>query len=178
VTDGQPGGRSRAETMRQAFDESFARRPPAHAAAVEGLLAIRVGGDPYVLRMREIAGLHAGRVVTSVPSAVPELMGLVGLRGTVIPVYDLAALLGYPKVTAARWLVVAATIPVALAFDGFDGYLPHAGTTVVVEAGADDDRPVREIVAARSLVRPILALAPVLDRIRRRVSHARLEQEP
>ena len=54
---------------------------------------------------------------------VPELVGMVGIRGTVFPVYDLGMLLGCPRAAAPRWLVVAAAGPIALAFGAFDGYL-------------------------------------------------------
>ena len=53
-----PGG---ADELRRAFDRSFAEAPGGapEADALESLLAIRVGGDPYALRLSEIAGLFA-----------------------------------------------------------------------------------------------------------------------
>jgi purine-binding chemotaxis protein CheW len=177
MSDGPLATTSRAQAMRQAFDASFAQPAQGRADAVEALLAITVGGDPYVLRLAEIAGLHASRAITTLPSPVPELAGLVGLRSALVPVYDLAALLGYPRAAAPRWLVVLAAAPVALAFEGFAGYVTAAATTVVVEASADDDEPIRDIVRARHLVRPVLGLTPVLERIRRRASRARPDKE-
>jgi purine-binding chemotaxis protein CheW len=162
--------------MAEAFDQAFARTPRSLAAAAEALLAITVGGDPYLVRIGEIAGIHAGRRITPLPTGVAELCGLVGLRGTVLPVYDLGALLGYARAAAPRWLIVLAAAPVALAFDSFDGHVKQAGAAVL-EAGAGDDRPVREIAQSMNLVRPVLALSPVLDRLRRRASHAHRDTE-
>jgi hypothetical protein len=73
---------------------------------------------------------------------------------------------------------VLAAAPVALAVERFDGYVSEAGVTSVVEAGAADERPIREIVEARGLVRPVLALSSVLERIRRRAASARPVKEP
>jgi purine-binding chemotaxis protein CheW len=177
MSGGRTGGHVLADEMRRAFDEAFARPPRARAAPSEGLLAIVVAGDRYVLRLAEIAGLHADRPITTFPSAVPEVSGLVGLRSALVPVYDLAALLGYAKAAAPRWLVVLAAAPVALAFDAFEGYVTDVDKAAVVEAAADDDRPVREIVKAGALARPVLALAPLLDRIRQRAARAHPDKE-
>ena len=84
----------RVTELRDAFDRSFAQAPSTEAAAVENLLAIRVGAHPYALRMAEVSGLFADKKVTRLPSPVSELSGIAGLRGAVLPVYDLAMLLG------------------------------------------------------------------------------------
>jgi len=44
--------------------------------------------------MAEVSGLFADKKVTRLPSPVSELSGIAGLRGAVLPVYDLAMLLG------------------------------------------------------------------------------------
>ena len=84
----------RVTELRDAFDRSFAQAPSTEAAAVENLLAIRVGAHPYALRMAEVSGLFADKKVTRLPSPVPEFSGIAGFRGVVLPVYDLAMLLG------------------------------------------------------------------------------------
>ena len=65
------------------------------------------GGAPFAFRLAEIAGVAVDRKLTSLPSPVPELLGLAGLRGRLVPVYSLTALLGgTPEGTAGRWLVL------------------------------------------------------------------------
>ncbi|HMJ13404.1 MAG TPA: chemotaxis protein CheW, partial [Polyangiaceae bacterium] len=87
----------RAE-LRRAFDQGF--REPAAASQVaehEDMLAIQVGGDAYALRLAEVMGLHSALHLTKVPSAIPEFLGLLGVRGLLAAVYDLGPLLGYPR---------------------------------------------------------------------------------
>ena len=78
-----PGGGSEAAALRQAFDLSFALPPPPPTPEVEDLLTIRLAADVYVIRLRDIAGMIAGRRVVPVPSATPDLLGLAGIRGGV-----------------------------------------------------------------------------------------------
>jgi len=117
------GTKDRVAELRDAFDQSFARAPSPDTGAVENLLAIRIGANPYALRLTDVSGLFADKKVTWLPSPAPELLGMAGIRGTVLPVYDLGMLLGCPRAAAPRWLVVVAATPVALAFEAFDGYL-------------------------------------------------------
>lgn len=168
----------RVTELREAFDRSFAQAPSTEAAAVENLLAIRVGADPYALRMTEVAGLFADKKVTQLPSSVSELSGIAGFRGAVLPVYDLAMLLGYPRAASPRWLVVIAVTPVALAFDSFDGYLNVRDAAIVPEARPEErERHVREVVQTVDFVRPLISLASVLEWIRHRASRDGLEKE-
>jgi len=120
---GQAHTNDRAAELRDAFDRVFAQAPSPEAGAMESLLTIRIGANPYALRLKEVSGLFADKKVTWLPSSAPELLGLAGIRGTVLPVYDLGRLLGCPTAGAPRWLVVIAAMPVALAFEAFDGYL-------------------------------------------------------
>jgi len=168
----------RIAELREAFDRSFAQASSSEAAAVENLLAIRVGSDPYLLRMTEVAGLFADKKVTRLPSPVSELSGIAGFRGAVLPVYDLATLLGYPRPASPRWLVVIAITPVALAFEEFDGYITHREQAIAQEpqVGARGGH-VRAVVQAGGFVRPVISLTSVLEWIRHRASPDGLKKE-
>ena len=96
-----------AAALRRLFDESFAAPAASMTQRLEDLLAIRVGTDPYALRLSEIAGLHVGVRIVPVPSPAAQLLGIVGIRGMMSPVYDLAALLRYPSGKAARQVAFA-----------------------------------------------------------------------
>ena len=162
----------RAEALREAFDRSFAQPPALEAVRTENLLAIRVVGNPYALRVAEIAGLFADKAVVPVPSAVPELLGVSGLRGAIVPVYDLAALLGYPARAEARWMVLARSREaLALAFGMFEGQLVVSLQDAISTAG---ERPrERGAVRAAGGLRPFVHLPTVLDDIHKRVEATR-----
>ncbi|MEW6283217.1 MAG: chemotaxis protein CheW, partial [Candidatus Eremiobacterota bacterium] len=87
---------TRAEEIRRAFDLAFAS--PAERAEVTtvALLAVRVGGAPYAVRLSELSAVAAKPRIAALPGGPPELAGLVSFRGGLLPVWDLAALLGHP----------------------------------------------------------------------------------
>jgi chemotaxis signal transduction protein len=129
--------------LREAFDRSFAEPARPAAAECEDLLTIRVGDDPYAVRLDAIAGVASDWSLTVLPGAPPRLLGVAAFRATVVPVYDLAALLGYHRSAGARWLVhLAGEPPVALAFDGVDGHvrLPRGSTAGVATPDPGDRR--------------------------------------
>jgi purine-binding chemotaxis protein CheW len=142
VRPGTSDPAGRLAELRQAFDRSFVERPRDEAARSEDLLAIRVGRDPYAVRVNATAGLIADRPVTPLPGSGPELSGVAGLRGSVVPVYDLATLLGLPgPPNAARWMILAAGSPLfALAFDRLDGHL-RVPLDAIAEAAVGPDGP-------------------------------------
>ncbi|MEA2749205.1 MAG: hypothetical protein QOI41_3348 [Myxococcales bacterium] len=167
----------RAAELRAAFDQSFAELPNEAIVHFEDFLAIRIGGDPFAMRLRDVAGLYADRAITSVPSPVSELVGVAGFRGGLVPVYDLRALLGYPVSEPTRWLVLVTTqldpsapaTPVALAFDHFEGHLRVSPDAIT--AGASDGRfaYVRELVSVEGGPRPIMDVGALLEAITKRV---------
>jgi purine-binding chemotaxis protein CheW len=88
------------------------------------LLVIGLADDDYAVSLDEVASLHADRKVVPVPSPRAELLGLVGVRGSVVPVYDLRQLLGYSRTATPRWLlVVRARAPFAVAFERLEAHL-------------------------------------------------------
>src|SRR4051812_39124281 len=155
----------RIERLRGDFDHSFAEPARSHAFEHVELLAIRAGDRPYALGLSQTAGLHPDRPVTPLPGPLPALLGLAGFAGTVVPVYDLAALLGHPDTTRPRWLVLAAGSPaLALAFHELDGHVRVSADTIVDESTADGGclrgmvalpggtRPIVDVPAARAAV--------------------------
>ena len=114
-----------AETLRQEFDATFARPFRSTDVDADDLLAVVVGQRPYALRVSELGGIAVGRRVTHVPSADTSLLGLVGVRGKVIPLYDLARIVGEtPCVEAPRWLALSAEQdPIALGFSDLVAHL-------------------------------------------------------
>src|ERR1700723_1814025 len=112
-----------AAMLRRAFDASFAA-PVASQSERQDFLGIRVSAERYGLRLAEIGGLHLDLRIVSVPSPAAQLLGIVGMRGTMAPIYDLAALLGLSPASGPRWIVLTkGPRTVGFAFDAFDAHL-------------------------------------------------------
>jgi chemotaxis signal transduction protein len=157
----------RAVTLRNAFDRSFADLPPFDLTLKEDLVAIRIGGDAFAIRLSEITGLYANKKVTRVPGGDPALLGIAVFRSAILAVYSIASLLGHAAKASPRWLVIAAAAPIALAFDAFEHHLRVPSETIRPREASVESRPfVGHFVPDRPLVRPILHLPSILDAIR------------
>lgn len=84
----------RLEELRRAFDDSFALPALPQDVDQEDMLGIRVGSLHFAVRVNDLAGVHACRKIVALPESVDGLLGVVGLRGRLVAVYDLAELLG------------------------------------------------------------------------------------
>ena len=150
--------------LRDLFDRSFVEPPRERVAVAEDLLAVRTGGRRYALRLAQTDGVFPERPLMPLPGPVPGLLGLAGFRRTIVPVYDLGAVLGNASQTTPRWLVlVAGAPPVAVAFDELDGHLRVPADVVVPEAEAraclsglvrlpDGPRPIVDLGAVRATI--------------------------
>ena len=171
-------GPDKVAELRRAFDQSFAEAPPLDVAALEDLLDVRFGPTAYALRVTEISGLFAGVKITPLPTAVPELLGIAGIRGSILPVYDLRVLLGYAVDARPRWLAVAAGAPVGLAFDRFEGHVRVRRDALMPQGpGETAMRHVREVVHREGLVRPVVSIPSVLEAVTSRVRRGAAEKE-
>jgi chemotaxis signal transduction protein len=172
---------SQAAELRNAFDRARASPQSARAVeGVEGLLSIRVSGDPYAIRVSEISGLANDRKVVAFPSSIHELMGLAGIRGELVSVYSLAALLGYGReADQARWLVLCRTDePVGLAFSALEGYLRVPLTQVyATEQGGAARAHVKHVVRTGDAVRAVVNIPDMLELIKSRCDKSRVSKE-
>lgn len=172
---------SKAVELRNAFDR--ARAIPSSARAVEqieGLLSIRVSGDPYAIRVSDISGLATNRKVVAFPSSIPELLGVAGVRGGLVSVYSLAELLGYGReADQARWLVLCGVEEsVGLAFSAFEGFL----TVPLTQLYATDQRDaacarVKHVLRAGELACAVVSIPDILESIKRRCDSSRPSKE-
>jgi chemotaxis signal transduction protein len=148
--------RARLLDLRQSFDRAFVEPIAEQAVETFDVLDIRVGRERFALRLSQIAALEADRTITAVPSDHPELLGIAGVRGSVVAVFDLAALLDLPRPESVRWLVLAKAAPLALAFSDFEG---QRALSPDVIARAEADRAGR----VRDLIRQDGAAVPLID---------------
>jgi chemotaxis signal transduction protein len=154
--------------LRAAFVRGFADAP-APDAPTEDLLAVRVGTAPCALPLADLRGLHHRRPIVALPGGPPGFLGIVAIRGRVVPAFDLATLVGAPAGGPAEWLAIAATEPpVGLAFAAYDGFLrlprdadAEAGAGPRVVHVGDVARDVVHLPdVLRALARPMIAGSP------------------
>lgn len=172
-----PGDRgASAAALRAAFDAAFARPAGAPERDRVALLALRVGGAGVAVRVLETAGLMAARPIVPVPSRRPELLGVSGVRGAVVPIYSLARLLGRADDGAPRWIVLASagTERVGLAVTTFERHLlvPKAELRPAAQAGTAAAHAVEALYDAGE-VRPVVSIPSLV----RAITQARSEGE-
>lgn len=177
MIDAQSRVSERAAELCRAFDRSFVETRHFETATVEDFLSVQVGGDPYALRLAEVAGLYSDKKITSLPSRVGELRGIAGFRGAMLPVYDLAALLRYPQSQAPRWLAVAGGAPVALAVEHFDGHCRVPSDSIASHQGDRSREHLHQVLRTQDFVRPIINIPSLVAAIRERAQTNGLEQE-
>ncbi|MDQ6670918.1 MAG: chemotaxis protein CheW [Chloroflexota bacterium] len=69
---------------------------PADDSRMIEVLVCRLGAEEYALELRLLHGVHAAVGLTPVPCTAPCVAGLLNLRGELLTVLDLAAVLGLP----------------------------------------------------------------------------------
>ena len=171
---------SKAAALRQAFDLSFALPPPPASQEVEDLLMLRVAGNPYAIRLRDIAGMVAGRKVVPVPAVTLDLLGLAGIRGGVVPVFGLASILGYGQAPGSpRWMILCgAEEPIALAFSDFEGYLRLPKSSLHADENLRATRQyVNQVASTEAGARAVISIPLIMATIRNRSGHNRPARE-
>ncbi len=144
----------RAAALRHAFDAAFAVPPSGTRAETEDFLAIRVADDPFAVRVSSVVRLAAAPKIVPVPSRRPAVLGVAAMRGALVSVHSLAALLGYPGDAGVhRWMALAdGGDMVGLAFHELDGFLR-------VPKGANG------AIASGGVTRPIVDMRAILETI-------------
>ena len=127
---------SRAAELQRAFDQTFAEPRASLAQDHEDLIQVRVTHDSYAQRLSEVLGLYVDQTIVPLPSAAPGLLGISGVRGRLVVVYDLGTLLTQAPAGRRRFMVVLQAAPdVALAFDVFEGHLRVARHDILEAVG-------------------------------------------
>jgi chemotaxis signal transduction protein len=172
-----PSTTSKASELRDAFDRACAQPLAAQAVEqTENLIAIRVSEGACAIRASEITGVAKDRKIVALPSTVPELLGIAGVRGTLYAVYSLAAILGYaPEAEQPRWLALCGSEePFALAFAGFEGYLRlPIGQLYTAELKDATHSYVKHVLRSAGVVRPVVSIPLIRETIQTRCSHIR-----
>lgn len=164
------GTASRSKTLadlRREFDGTFAV-PLRVAGGRESLIALRVAGEGLAVRTMQIAGLAKRRPIVSVPSSVPGLLGIMGLRGTLLPVYDLAALLGLRAAAGGSWLMLAnPESPIGLLFDEFEGQVEIEPACLYESEGSRSRGHLRLVARVGTGHRAVIDIPGIVAQIRK-----------
>lgn len=105
------------------------------------MLSFRLGGEEYAVNVDDVKEVLKNRDLTRVPNAPDYMLGVMALRGPVLPVIDLSKRLGLPagiRDEKSRILIVSAQ-------DEDAGFVVDR-VTGVLKISADSVRPVPETI--------------------------------
>lgn len=168
-----------ARSLREAFDRSFAQPQQQEQRDTEDLLLLRAGGETYAVKAHEIVGIAAGKKIVPVPSSASAFLGMAGIKGSLVPVWSLAVLLGSAQGSKdPRWLLLGSgEMPWALAFDGIEGYAAVERSDIhpaSADGAGSEPRPsggrgehIREACRAEGRALPVVSLGSVLETLRK-----------
>ncbi len=114
------------EELKSSFDRTFQEALVERNQQLEHLLIVRIGTARFALKVGDLAGLARAQTVVPIPTTDPGLLGLAGLKGRMVAVYSLAALIGSPALSTEpeRWFVLCRCEErIALAFTAAEGTL-------------------------------------------------------
>src|SRR5438876_9484377 len=102
--------------MRDHAARDPARPPRPRRAPVSLYVWLETGGERYALPVEQVQEIEPLRELTPLPRAPRETLGLVNVRGRIVPVLDLARLLGTEASAKPSRLVVASVSGSYVAF--------------------------------------------------------------
>ena len=68
-----------------------------------------LGGEHYGFALSSVQQVISGPRVTHLPAAEPSLLGLINVRGEIVPLFDLAVLTGAGEAGAAGFAILVET---------------------------------------------------------------------
>jgi len=119
------------------------------------LIAFRIGEQEFCVEVMSVREIRGWTPVTPVPQAPSFVRGIVNLRGTLLPIVDLAARLGYPSAEpTARHVIMVAQVDqqnIGLLVDGVSDIF-------TIEEG--DIQPTPDVASemARTFVRGVIIM--------------------
>jgi purine-binding chemotaxis protein CheW len=162
-------GSKSAADLRLEFDNTFAAPPAGSGADRESLITLRVAGEALAVKTLHITEVARRRRIVPLPSRVPGLLGIMALRGALIPVYDLATLLGLPAAGGqGSWLIlVNPEAPVGLLFDEFQGQFEVARACLYESDGSGSLKHLRLMAKIGFAHRALIDIAGIVEEIRK-----------
>ena len=173
-------GKSAAD-LRNDFDQSYSVPPSSSVAGeIENMLVIHIAQSLYAIRLAEIVGLESKRKIVAVPGPIPEMLGIAGVRGKFVSVYNLAALVGCSSdVTQPQWMVLCGgEDQVGLGFAEFGGYL-RVPTAQVYEGSRKKEAGdhVKAMARRGDMTYAVLSVPSLVENICRRCADYRMSSK-
>lgn len=112
------------EDLKRSFDLTFQQPLVERGQELVHLLIVRVGIARFALKVADLAGLARAQTVVPIPGADSGLLGIAGLKGRMVAVYSLAAMIGSPELSTEqnRWMVLCrCEKEIALGFSAVTG---------------------------------------------------------
>ena len=168
TTETAPRSKSVAD-LRRDFDNTFAAPPAGPGEDRESLISLRVTGEALAVRTLHVTGVAKRGRILPVPTSVPGLLGITAIRGTLLPVYDLAALLGLPAAAAeGAWLILTnPKTPIGLIFDEFEGQMEIARACLYESDGSDARKHLPVIARIGAANRAVIDIPGIVAEIRK-----------
>ncbi len=85
---------------------SNAAASSAGAGAVKQFISFRIGGEEYAIDIMAVREIKGWTETTSLPNQPQHILGVMNLRGTIVPVFDLRRRFGMGLTEASRSHVV------------------------------------------------------------------------
>jgi purine-binding chemotaxis protein CheW len=156
--------------MREVFDGTFAAPEQSDRAAVNQVLAIKVGSERLAVFVSDLSGLTVSKgTILPVPSRVPELLGITGIHGVVVPVFSLSALMGIaPGTGQVRWLLLCGERQqtIALAVEAVEGHLEIPADRMIARGPDGTDRYIKQTVRDDATLRGVIDIGLLVEQIR------------
>ena len=168
TTETAPLSKSLAK-LRSEFDRTFASPPPHPEEERESLICLQVAGQALVVRTRHINSVAKCRRILPIPTHVPGLLGITAIRSSLLPVYDLAALLGL-SIPAKRsdWLLITGSeTPVAFVFDDLEGQLEIERSGLYESDASASEKHLRLVAKLGTAHRAVIDLPGIVEEIRK-----------
>lgn len=98
------------------------------SAALHALVVFSIDGRQFALNVASVESVHRCVEITPLPGVPAGVRGVINVRGTLMPVFDLRASMGFPQreIRASDHLIIAHTSwrTVALLVDYVSGVVP------------------------------------------------------
>ena len=140
-------------------------------AKITEFVSLRAGGQGYCVEITSIREIRRWRTVTSLPNSDKSILGVMNLRGSVIPIIDLAARLGLPMTEVGpRSVVVVVAVGnrvIGLLVEAVSEILSIAADEIQpnpTQGHDGNDGQVVGLVSVDDEMLKILALETIVDR--------------
>ncbi len=159
--------------LKEGFDQTFTQPAGALRSSQESLLAITAGSHRLALRLSELTGFQLCGKIMPLAGQAPPLLGISGIRGRVVPIFDLAHLLwGQEDGQELRWVALCGSEQgMGLAFAGFDGYL-RVDRTQLRQMIEGEGSHLPEVLQTEGLVRGVVSVKSILIELAKRLDGA------